>query len=597
MNAPAGQAPLFGWNGADPLRFPRRERQLLDIVRNHSESEFNRIVLRKNRRDLAVDLCFERRNCIQSLPVANDQTVLEVGSGAGALTGAWADKAAHVVGIELSPERAYVNAVRNRSRNNVELHCGPFDETEQRLAGRTFDVIALIGSLDGAERFVGAGPDPRRRLLERLRPRLAKGGRIVVAAANQFGLKYWAGGGEENPERPFAGLEGCPGTAGGRPLSRAGLAQLAKESGLEGGAFFYPYPDYRFASSLYSDERLPQPGELCFNRFPWDARTMALFHPGQVFDELIRENLFPLFSNSFLAVLTEKAPGNPAPDERRIVFSKFSTKRRRSLQIRTDLLVDGRGQRSIRKLPYAPEGQPHVDGLARRHAQLARLYAGSILVPNRCELRQGAAELEYLEGPSLADGALAALRRGDRAAFLKTMADFFGTVRSFATEEFRPTAEFRATFGNVRLPAGLKSAPVSNIDLILPNVIVRDGRWHVIDYEWTFDFPVPAGYVLYRTLRYLYLYGDWIARQHGGLHRDLYRLAGIERDFHRYKEMEWNFQNHVVPKSSFVEDLVAGERRTPKPQRPAWVRFLGRHLPREATEWLAKAQMVGSDLP
>lgn len=520
-----------------------------------------------------------------------------MGSGAGALTGAWADKAAHVVGIELSPERAYVNAVRNRSRNNVELHCGPFDETEKRLAERTFDVIALIGSLDVAERFVGAGPDPRRRLLERLRPRLAKGGRIVVAAANQFGLKYWAGGGEENPARPFAGLEGCPGSAESRPLSRAGLAQLAKENGLESAAFFYPYPDYRFASSLYSDERLPQPGELCFNRFPWDARTMALFHPGQVFDELIRENLFPLFSNSFLAVLAEKAPRAPAPDERRIVFSKFSTQRRRSLQIRTDILVDGRGQRSIRKLPYAPEGQPHVDGIARRHGQLARLYAGSILAPNRCELRQGAAELEYIEGPSLADGALAALHRGDRAAFLKTMADFFGTVRSFATEEFRPTTGFRATFGNVRLPAGLKSAPVSNVDLILPNLLVRDGQWHVIDFEWTFDFPVPVGYVLFRTLRYLYSYNDWIGRRYADLHPELYRMAGIEKEFRRYKLMEWAFQNHIVPKPSFIQDVVSGELLVPKPKRSSLTRFLVKRLPWAVTERLIKAKAFWTDLP
>lgn len=597
MKPLAESAPLFGCDDPESLRYSRLERQMLRIVARHPEREFNRLVLRKNSRELARELCFERRNAIHWLPVAPTETVLEIGAGAGAITGTWADKAARVVAVELSPARAAINAVRQRGRDNVEIHAGAFAETERRLGDRRFHVIALIGSLDAAEHYVGPGDDPRRRLLERLRSRLAGGGRIVVAAPNRFGLKYLAGSVEEVGGKLFDGLVGRPVAPNGVPLSKAGLEQLAQASGFGHIAFFYPYPDFRFSSCIYSDERLPRPGELCFNAFPWDARQIRLFHPGKVFDELIRENRFPWFSNSFLAVLAPQAPPPPAPDARRIVFAKFSTQRRESLRIRTDVLVDGRGAYSIRKSPIAAEGQAHVDGICRHGETLSRLCAGTRLSANRCERRQGAAELEFIAGPTLADLALGHLDRGERAAFLDLMAEYFRTVRSLATEDFRPTAEFRATFGRVCLPVGLKSAPATDVDLILPNLIVRDGRWHVIDYEWTFDFPIPVDYVLYRTLRYLYSYNEWIGRRYEHLHRDLYRLAGIERDVRRYKRMEWALQQHLAPRPGFVQDLAPGEQWIPKPDRFHPVCFLRRHLPHRATAWIARLENGLSDRP
>lgn len=596
MSASPVHAPLFGAGDPDRLRFSRLERQVLQIVQHHPESEFNRIVLRKNSRELALELCFERRNCIQWLPVAKTETVLEIGAGAGALTGEWAAKAARVAAVEPSPQRAYINAVRHRDRVNVEIHAGSFAETEKRLAGRKFDIIALIGSLATAELFVGAGPESQKQFLSRLQNLLADGGRIIVAVPNRFGLKFWAGGVEDRRECPFAGLEGHLDPGGGQPLSRKDLAQLAKESGFESAIFFYPYPDYRFASTIYSDDYLPRKGELCFNQFPWDAGTMTLFQPGKVFDELIHENLFPFFSNSFLVVLSQQALPPPVPDDRRIVYSKFSTKRRRALQIRTDILVDGRGAKSIRKVPYASEALPHVEGLCRQCEKLAQLYAGSPLVANRCELRSGAAELEYIEGPSLADGVLDRLRRGERAAFLTAMAEFFATVRSLATAEFRPTDEFRAVFGHVRLPSGLKSAPVSNIDLILPNVIVRAGRWHVIDYEWTFDFPIPVDYVLFRTLRYLFSYNRWIC-QHAGLEDELYQMANIGGEIRAYVKMELFLQNHIVPPGTFVQDLSPGEVRVPRKSRTALETLLIRWLPREMSERLARVKQLWTGRP
>ena len=43
---------------------------------------------------------------------------------------------------------------------------------------------------------------------------------------------------------------------------------------------------------------------------------------------------------------------------------------------------------------------------------------------------------------------------------------------------------------------------MSNIDLVPANILILKDRQVVIDYEWTFDFPVPADFILYRMIHY-----------------------------------------------------------------------------------------------
>jgi hypothetical protein len=43
---------------------------------------------------------------------------------------------------------------------------------------------------------------------------------------------------------------------------------------------------------------------------------------------------------------------------------------------------------------------------------------------------------------------------------------------------------------------------VSNIDLILSNIIYKNDEIYIIDYEWVFNCGLPVEYTLYRTLKY-----------------------------------------------------------------------------------------------
>lgn len=69
---------------------------------------------------------------------------------------------------------------------------------------------------------------------------------------------------------------------------------------LAGHCFFYPYPDYKLPTTIYSDEWLPKAGELKNNNLNYDNDRMKLFDEDRAFEQIVEEGMFPFFSNSFL---------------------------------------------------------------------------------------------------------------------------------------------------------------------------------------------------------------------------------------------------------------------------------------------------------
>lgn len=77
---------------------------------------------------------------------------------------------------------------------------------------------------------------------------------------------------------------------------------MIQETGLK-AEFYYPYPDYKFPLSIYSDKYLPRKGELNLNSYNFDRKKIELFDEGKVYDSLIEDEMFPVYSNSFLILL------------------------------------------------------------------------------------------------------------------------------------------------------------------------------------------------------------------------------------------------------------------------------------------------------
>ncbi len=90
-----------------------------------------------------------------------------------------------------------------------------------------------------------------------------------------------------------------------KTFSKNGLTKLAKDSGLPETVFYYPYPDYKLPLQIYSDDYLPRQGELINNLRNFDADRMIIFDESKVYDGLIEDGMFDIFSNSFLVLMGE----------------------------------------------------------------------------------------------------------------------------------------------------------------------------------------------------------------------------------------------------------------------------------------------------
>ena len=292
------------YSGSDLYSDGTVEDELLEIVKNHPESEYNFIIEERKSWPILYHLSHIRKNIIEWLPISNTETVLEIGAGCGAITGCLAEKARKVTCIELSEKRSMINAYRNIEKDNIEILLGNFEDIEKTLVG-TFDYIMLIGVFEYGEKYI-TGNNPYENFLRCIKKHLAPGGKVIIGIENKLGMKYWAGCREDHTNRYFEGIESYPGNFGVNTFSKAELEQMFTRTGFSEYKFYYPYPDYKLPEVIYSDDYLPKHGDLDNNIRNYDSERLLLFDESKAFNSVIAAESFPLFANSFLICLTNE---------------------------------------------------------------------------------------------------------------------------------------------------------------------------------------------------------------------------------------------------------------------------------------------------
>ncbi len=280
------------------------EDELLQIVTDYSEEEYEDVIRNRKSWPITYHLSKKRQNIIEWIPFQKDMKVLEIGSGCGAITGAIANQVASVTCIELSKRRSLINANRNKNFDNVEIRVGNFKDIEPTITEK-YDYITLIGVLEYAQLYIDSD-NPFVDFLKIIGKHLKDNGKIVIAIENKFGLKYWSGCQEDHMDKYFVGVEGYREGDAVKTFTKKELEKMFKDAGFTGNKFYYPYPDYKFPESIYSDEYLPKTGELSNNIKNMDKTRMVTFDETKVFDGLISEGLFTEFSNSYLVMLQKE---------------------------------------------------------------------------------------------------------------------------------------------------------------------------------------------------------------------------------------------------------------------------------------------------
>ena len=243
--------------------FAVADRNIMHIARDLSKVEYAAKIEELSSYQVLYQYSPLRENVVDFLPIHKNHRVLEIGSGCGAVTGALSRKAASVTCVESSKEKSLVNAHRHSDCDNIVIHVGDWNQIEKKLEA-DYDFICLIDVFEEyelCESFVNT-----------LQKHLTTGGHIVMVLPNKYGMKFFAGARNAASEDYFASIE-----TPRRGFSRNGLLKLFAKCGVQDAAFYYPYPDYRFATAIYSDVYKPGKGELSNNRQNFEGDRMVLF--------------------------------------------------------------------------------------------------------------------------------------------------------------------------------------------------------------------------------------------------------------------------------------------------------------------------------
>ena len=272
-----------------------------------------------------------RENIINWYPIGKDQDVLEIGAGCGAITGALCRKAGNVVSVDLSKRRAEINYQRNLDAENLTIYVGNQNDIQ---FDRKFDYVVLNGVFEYAMSFT-EGEDPYGDFLKKCKSFLKPGGKLLIAIENRIGLKYFTGSAEDHTGNYFLGPNGYPDNRTVRTFSKSEWVNLLKRCGLQ-CKFYYPYPDYKFPTEIFTDASLGVNGygkpyyNLESNRYLWLqenelARTFA------------EEGVAGSFANSFFLEISE------SNSFANVDYCKMSCDRKPSCRIITSIFHDENG--------------------------------------------------------------------------------------------------------------------------------------------------------------------------------------------------------------------------------------------------------------
>jgi len=290
---------LSYYKGTDVYSDGLVEDDILFIVQQNKS--FRSVLEKDNRWPILYHLSPERRNLLEWYPFRRDAELLEIGAGCGALTGLFCEKVARVSAAELSEKRSRIVYERHHDADNLEVLAGNIMDIE---FSRSFDYVTLIGVLEYAKSFINS-QYPCQELLKRILSMLKPGGVLLVAVENKFGIKYFGGAREDHTGRSFDGIEGYPSVEHVETFSKDELNELFCKSGYHSIQFYYPHPDYKLPDEIFSDAFLPELNHILQDAPNFDQERIRLFSEKKALVNIIKNNKFDFFANSFLVLASK----------------------------------------------------------------------------------------------------------------------------------------------------------------------------------------------------------------------------------------------------------------------------------------------------
>ena len=519
--------------------------ETLKSILNNYKGDRKRALKEHPDLETLYDLSDLRENLLEWYPFREGTRLLQVGSGYGALTGVYSEKAAQVDVLDPDAGDLEVNELRQKQyegRENIRyiqdelchyVESGAYMQDQMADGAETeavpdgintdnagYDYVVFVGSLE---------PSKAAEQIRAAKRCLVSGGELIIAACNPFGLKYWAGARADDHGFSKKTLETLLGTDGET-------------------SWYYPMPDIKVPVTIFSDEYLPGKGDLTDTITAYDYPKYLLMDVGEAYDRVCADGQFDQYANGYLVIWSAgDAENQEVPSQAHIQYVKYNRTRREEFQIRTTIYGDpATGERHVEKTSLAVEGAPHIWAFSSDYVDLSAQHTGVKFVQpiqgsDRCSVR-----FPYLKGKTWSEQLGEEIQGGKVPAdTVRTALEQVLAVKTECVQKFIVTPEFTEVFGEVESKEVWSSLSISNIDALFENILLTDDGMYCLDYEWVFSFPIPETFIRYRILFYFHRQFHSLLTAYPTVDQWLAEFGIGEEEQEIFRQMEEHFQRYV----------------------------------------------------
>ncbi len=393
-------------------------------------------------------ISLNERNLLSWYEFAPDASVLEIGTGFGAVTGVLCEKCQSVTVVEPSRSRAERLCTLYAEENHLAVFVGQFCDI--RLE-KTFDAVLLHGMEEYADSAASF-----EELFNRLHDVLKPGGKLLLTAQNRFGLQHWESFAACGTEDAF------PATG----FSHEELKRLLVRGGYPHTDFYYLFPDAIMPGAVFSDRCLPQAWEADRLLYPYSS-VCALAR------QVAENGVFPFFAPAYLIEAAEQ----PVQMQKRLNAAFFNCGCKARYRIGTAVYSDG----TVLSFPAAKQAKAHIQDV---HNNYLRLLTSGIRILDE-KLTDRGITARSMNVPTLQQVLYHAVQNGKTDTFFIWLDRFFESI-------LRAGRNPSGTIDTV-LERGYPG-------MVFANCFAEGDSLIFFHQEWTAE-NIPAGYLLTRALK------------------------------------------------------------------------------------------------
>ena len=214
--------------------------------------------------------------------------------------------------------------------------------------GKKFDYIIIMEAMNRLKDFIKVGKSTLKQFLELSYNILNNSGIILFSVANKFSIKNFSGA-TYNGGNSYDVLLGKEKSTA--IYSKNEIIKILNESKFEKYNFYYPFPDHKLPSIVYSDKYLPNDNnsKLAYLVY-YNPNDTIIFNEMEAIREIVKDGMLDYFSNSYLLEVS-----NSDENFSRVKFASYNNFRNKENKLITKM-YDG----YVQKEAIFEEGLNHI---------------------------------------------------------------------------------------------------------------------------------------------------------------------------------------------------------------------------------------------